>query len=169
MAAHSQLERMALKGTQQGMRKELEGMETEKGGGLARHAGADWRPGNAINFSPVVSPMLNSSGFNGTSPCPAAEVCDWKCKRGGEKMGNRETRIISKPNRMLGGTADNWWCFFCATDWLGKVGGCDGGVSRSCTGAAGARGHFQHGVYGVIFWLFACRVQKQREEETCSL
>lgn len=41
MAAHSQLERMALKGTQQGMRSELEGTETEKGGGLARHAGAD--------------------------------------------------------------------------------------------------------------------------------
>lgn len=70
---------------------------------------------------------------------------------------------------MRGGTADNYLCFFCATVWPGKVGGCDGRVSRSCMGVAGVQGYFQHGVYGVIFWLFTCRAQKQREEETCSL
>lgn len=43
---------------------------------------------------------------------------------------------------MRGGPADSYLCFFCATDWPGKVGGCDGRVSRSCTGVAGARGLF---------------------------
>lgn len=41
MAAHSRLECMPLKGTQQGMHKELEPTEAGKGGGLARQAGAD--------------------------------------------------------------------------------------------------------------------------------
>lgn len=47
MAAHSQLECVPVKGTLQGMCKEVEGTEEEKGGGvwggggLARQAGAD--------------------------------------------------------------------------------------------------------------------------------
>lgn len=52
-------------------------------------------------------------------------------------MGNREKGIINKQTRIRGGRADNYLFFLGATDWPEKVGGCDGRVSRSCTGVAG--------------------------------
>lgn len=89
--------------------------------------GADWILGN-VCFSPVASPTVNSSGFKGTSLCPAADDCDWRQTQqrwwggGGEekKRGDR-----NKQNRMRGGTRlDN----FFYNRWAGDVGGYDSKV-----------------------------------------
>lgn len=43
------------------------------------------------------------------------------------------------------------------------------GSSKSHAGVAGVQGDFRNGVYGVIFWMFTCRVRKWLEEDTSSL
>lgn len=139
MATHSQLEHMLLREVSRELATWWRGENEWRRERPTWHAeGADWTLEYTINFSPVDSPMVNSSGFKGTSPCPPAAVCDWRNIqqrwRGGGGKGGREGKR-KKINRMRGGAGDsNFFLIFFLQQIGWKVGGCDDKVKEMLCG-----------------------------------
>ena len=145
MATHSQLEHMLLREVSRELTTWWRG-ENEWGKERPTPCaeGADWTLKYIINLSPVDSPIVNSSGFKGTSPCPPAAVCDWGKRTAAMKRGRRKGRKGGKKkkiNRMRGGAGDsNFFSSFFLQQIGWKVGGYDDKVKEMlCGGGRCAR------------------------------